>query len=171
MPIFLVIPVFAMLKLILILSFSLYAVAQIGGRDHGQLRPGLLAAQKAALLPAPARKPSPDLIVVQTAYTPPATDPSLPIVLPLVRPDAPAVAASPAPAPRPEDDIEVRYVTARSVNVREGPSTDYPVVGRLMRGEAALVLWTEDNGWSHISIEGDGIAGYVSGAYLGTEAP
>lgn len=169
------IPVFIMLKLMLLLSVSLYAVMQIGGRDHGQLRPGLLAAREAALNPAPAKTPQPAPVLVEAADTPPAQDPSLPLVLPLVRADTPVVTATviPAdqPAPLPEDESDVRYVVVRSVNVREGPSTDYPVVGRLTRGEAALVLWTEDNGWSHISIEGDGIAGYVSGNYLSTEAP
>lgn len=159
-----------MFKLILLLSLSLYAVAQIGGRDHGQLRPGLLAAQQAALRPEPVRPlPEPDL--VPAAYTPPTAAPSLPLVLPLVRAEMPAATASPMPAPQPETDGAVRYVLARSVNVREGPSTDYPVIGRITRSEAVLVLWTEGNGWSHISIEGDGISGYVSGDLLGPEAP
>lgn len=162
-----------MLKLILILCLSLYVVAQVGGRDHGQLRPGLLAARETARQSVPVRAADPDQIVVQAVYTPPTTEPSLPIVLPLVRADAPTVVATVVdpPAPQPDDGTEVRYVTARSVNVREGPSTDYPVVGRLTRGEAALVLWSEDNGWSHISIEGDGIAGYVSDAFLSATAP
>lgn len=77
---------------------------------------------------------------------------------------AEAVALALGNAVPPENPIW--HVTARSVNVRSGPCTDSPVVGRVTRGEAVSLVWMEDNGWARILIEGDGIAGYVSTDFL-----
>ena len=63
------------------------------------------------------------------------------------------------------------YVAGRSVNVRGGPSTNNPVVGRLGRGEAVLVVWVEGNGWARVRVEGDGIDGYISAGLLTDQAP
>lgn len=72
-------------------------------------------------------------------------------------------AAAPAP--------EVWYVTGRSVNVRLDPSTDAPIVGKLLRGDAALVLADTGAGWVRVSVEGDGVTGYVSTDFLSPTAP
>ncbi len=60
----------------------------------------------------------------------------------------------------------IGYVDAEQVNVREGPSTDNPVLTRLGRGEAVTIVATDASGWARIRIEGDGLEGYMSMDYL-----
>lgn len=173
-----------MLRLLLPLCFSLFLVMLIGGRDHGQLRPGLLSAQQNRMATAAAPQPPsppPALTPVQTsvepaiepalrkaAFTRPLPEDRLPLSLPLVRPDSspPEVRVVASPLTETLDGQEIRFIRARSVNVREGPSTQTDVIGQLAQGEAILVLWTEDNGWAHVLVEGDGIAGYVKADLL-----
>jgi Bacterial SH3 domain len=71
--------------------------------------------------------------------------------------------ATPAP--------DVWYVTGRSVNVRADPTTDAPIVGKLYRGDAALVLADNGAGWAQVTVEGDGVSGYVSMDFLSQSAP
>lgn len=61
----------------------------------------------------------------------------------------------------------IRRVTANSVNVRGGPSTQNAVVGRLTRGEEVEVLATDPSGWVQVRVQGDGVEGWVSGKLLG----
>lgn len=59
----------------------------------------------------------------------------------------------------------VWLVSATSVNVRQGPSTDTSVVGKLANGEAVTVVSVEGD-WARIMIEGDGLEGYVAARFL-----
>jgi hypothetical protein len=156
----------------------------IGGRDYGQLRPGLIAVQQghaASAAVVQPLSPSPAVTQVQTRVEPaiepdlrqaafirPLPDDRLPLSLPLVRPDIspPEVRVVASPLTETLDGQEIRFIRARSVNVREGPSTQTDVIGQLAQGEAILVLWTEDNGWAHVLVEGDGFAGYVKADLL-----
>ncbi|WP_299551997.1 SH3 domain-containing protein [uncultured Tateyamaria sp.] len=52
-----------------------------------------------------------------------------------------------APDTTDETPFDVRAVSARSVNVRGGPGTDYSVVNRLARGDKVEVLEDPGNGW------------------------
>lgn len=61
----------------------------------------------------------------------------------------------------------IRRVTANSINVRGGPSTQNPVVGRLARDEEVEVLATDPSGWVLVRVQGDGVEGWVSGRLLG----
>lgn len=61
---------------------------------------------------------------------------------------------------------DIRTVSASSVNVRLGPSTETSVVGRLSAGEAVRVLGAVDSEWVEIAIEGDGLSGYVAARFL-----
>jgi len=83
--------------------------------------------------------------------------------------EAPVDAGEVATIPEPAQDI--RYVTARSLNVRSGPSTTFEVVDRLAFGEATLVLTDSGNGWVEIRIEGDGVIGYTASRFLTSEEP
>jgi uncharacterized protein YgiM (DUF1202 family) len=74
-------------------------------------------------------------------------------------------------APQPQTAGDVAYVAAASVNVREGPGTGNPVITKLTRGEAVLIVSTDDSGWARIRIEGDGLEGFMSLEYLSTNAP
>lgn len=163
------IPGDAMIHLTLLLCASLFVILLIGGRDHGQLRPGLAAAGRATEPPPqvmPAAAVSASAPATPAASTPVAVD--MPLVLPLVRQPAPLAEAVVA---GPEGGGEILYVDVRAVNVRSGPGTGHAIIGKLTRGEAALVLETGVSGWSRILIEGDGIEGYVSSGYLTPEPP
>jgi uncharacterized protein YgiM (DUF1202 family) len=78
------------------------------------------------------------------------------------------IASSDAVLPPASD---VWYVTGRSVNVREGPSIDAPIVGKLLRGDSALMLADNGAGWAQVTVEGDGVTGYVSMDFISPEAP
>ena len=66
---------------------------------------------------------------------------------------------------------DVWYVTAASVNVREGPSTDTAVVEKLARGEAVSVSFDEGSEWARVTIQGDGVEGYIALRLLSPDAP
>ncbi len=115
----------------------------------------------AALTEATAAVPSlTDLSVAQ-----PGAQSGLTLALPLVD----ARKTPPAPAVVNVDAVQptVQYVTASSVNVRQGPSAETEALARLPRGEAVLVLPSDTPGWSMIRIEGDGIEGYIASRFLG----
>lgn len=78
-----------------------------------------------------------------------------------------------AARPTPEAIAEgtIWYVTASSVNVRSGPSTDTAIVGKLGNGEATLMLAAVDDEWARIVVQGDGMEGYVALRFLSAEAP
>ncbi len=70
-----------------------------------------------------------------------------------------------------ESDGSVWVVQATSVNVRQGPSTDTSVVGKLSAGEAVTVIAQADADWVQIMIEGDGVEGYVAARFLAPASP
>ena len=61
-----------------------------------------------------------------------------------------------------------RYVTASSLNVRSGASTNYRALGRLAHGSAVSVLGTSGD-WARINYGGR--AGYVHTTYLSATRP
>lgn len=89
----------------------------------------------------------------------------------LADPLAEALPAEPAPEPATDATGEIWYVSADSVNVRELPSTDSGILGKLTAGEAALIIADVDGEWARIVIQGDGMEGYVALRYLSPVAP
>jgi uncharacterized protein YgiM (DUF1202 family) len=170
-----------MYKLLTILCASLFLTLLIGGRDYGQKRTGLTAATSAQSTLRPVIQP--EAIVTKAAYAPAATPiVTGPVVQPMVvealqaRIDTAGASPSQEPvgtvrAPESAGQSDIRYVTAAAVNVRQGPSTRNDVIGRLTRGEAALVVVADENGWSRIRIEGDGIEGFVASRLLTDKDP
>lgn len=63
-------------------------------------------------------------------------------------------------------EVVLGEVTASRVNVRSGPSTSNEVLGQVHRSDIVQVLSPIENGWVKISIEGDGVSGYMSAEYL-----
>ena len=190
-----------MLRLTFLLCSSLFLVMLLGGRDFGQLRPGLVQAEAGAdALPATADVPAVETVAL-------ASDaPETPVVVHAIVPDpvivkAPVVAVAldaevaPAPVPvEPESTVftlsnyadpapeagvapeqaaegEIWYVAGNSLNVRAGPSTDDAIVGKLSRGEAMLMVSRDGGDWAQVRIEGDGIEGYVATRFLTAELP
>jgi len=68
--------------------------------------------------------------------------------------------------PAPEPERIIWYVTGSRVNVREGPSTDHAVLGKVLYGDAAEVISDPDADWVKIRIEGDGVEGYISKRFM-----
>lgn len=71
------------------------------------------------------------------------------------------------------------YVTASSLNVRSGPSSNYTVVGSLSKADNVKVIESYSNGWKKVQYsyyDFDSYSyrtktGYVSGSYLSTSNP
>ena len=148
-----------MIRMLLTLCMCMLAVLLIWGEGSGRQTDTTASLSDPE---SPRRIPA----LQAAAYTPAEPTSALPLVLPLVTPPAPEVQAT-----APEAAMDLRYITAQTVNVREGPSTEFPVIGKLTRGEATRLLWLEDNGWAHIILEGDGLTGFVSGEFLSSNAP
>ncbi len=181
-----------MLKLIALLCAAMFGVLLIAGEDRGQMRPGLanapltplevtsepaqvvLAANPvAAADAAPADVASVSAPVTITPPATPATEPvnedsvfSLATYSdePLEQPLDQSVAA-------PQNLGDLAWVDAASVNVREGPGTDNPVLTKLSRGEAVTIVSVDQTGWARIRLEGDGLEGFMSMEYLSATAP
>lgn len=179
-----------MFRLLLLLSISMFLVMLIGGEDRGQLRHGLIAAapeekpaevtQLAADAPAspvsgdvnlanfvPLSPPVPEPAVQRST---PAPEPvvAAPVVVAAPKADVQQVALAPEPEPEP---LPLLFVNSNAINVRQGPSTSYSVVGRLTRDEAVLAIEPEQNGWVRIRIEGDGVEGFVAARLLTDRDP
>jgi uncharacterized protein YraI len=82
---------------------------------------------------------------------------------------APVVPPSSAPPPPPTETGAPTATATTAVNVRSGPSTDYPVLGVAQAGASAEIAGiSEDGGWWQVrvstSLSPDGLA-WVSGDY------
>jgi hypothetical protein len=181
-----------MLKLIALLCAAMFGVLLIAGEDRGQMRPGLAnapiqpaqstpepestpavvvaAAPVAPVDAAPADVASVSAPVTVNAATTPATEAAIAetvFSLANYSDEAPVEVAQ----AEPQTAGDLAYVDAQSVNVREGPGTDNPVLAKLTRGEAVTIVSTDDAGWARIRLEGDGLEGFMSMEYLSATAP
>jgi uncharacterized protein YgiM (DUF1202 family) len=97
---------------------------------------------------------------------------------PPVEPSDPVEPEDPIENPEPPDDsggtvidptdpyLGRFQVTAYALNLREGPSTSEPVVGRLVKGDVIFAIEsTEDGGWRKV-LKDDGTEGWCSAQYL-----
>lgn len=168
-----------MIRLTLALLAVMFLTFLIAGADHGQVRYGLMTTGGT---PVAAETRSPATVsdgpsqaatdVVDAVYVPTQTliDPPDATTAPAVQTELPAdvTSAEPAVAPLAEPEKLVLFIAAKTVNVREGPGKDFAVIDKLSRGEAVTVvsLAADPEGWTLITIQGDGIEGYVSNALL-----
>ncbi len=177
-----------MYRLLTFLGAFLFLALLIGGRDYGQQRFGLRDApppgtDTARVQPAPIEVIPSAPAIIAARYEPtaiaeaPAPVAPAPLVpAPFVE-EATAVAAlapaaeAEAPAPLSETSLPVRYVSATAINVRQGPSTNDAVIGRLTRGEAVSIVGDAGDGWVQVRIEGDGIDGFVAARLLAESDP
>mgnify|MGYP002641455837 CR=1 FL=1 len=81
--------------------------------------------------------------------------------------DPPTDPPSTDPVIDPTDPFLGRFqVTAYALNLREGPSTSYSVVSRLVKGDVIIAIEsTEDGGWRKVQKD-DGVEGWCSAQYL-----
>jgi uncharacterized protein YgiM (DUF1202 family) len=177
-----------MLKLIALLCAAMFGVLLIAGEDRGQMRPGLANAPIEPVETAPVEAAPIVLAVAPVASEDEAPADVASVSAPVIV-DSPTTPASEnaieetvfslatygdeplAPTPEPQTSGDLAYVDAASVNVREGPSTDNPVITKLTRGEAVTIVSTDDTGWARIRLEGDGLEGFMSMEYLSATAP
>lgn len=149
-----------MIRLTLALLATMFLTFMIAGADRGQVRYGLSAETRS---PQTITAPAPQDDPVAVVYVP-----SQPVIM------APQTAVGPAPVPAVQvtplaaPERLVRFIAVNAANVREGPSKDFAVVEKLTRGEAVTILAASDDpeGWTLITIEGDGLEGYVFNALL-----
>ncbi|MGQ0567034.1 MAG: SH3 domain-containing protein [Gemmobacter sp.] len=178
-----------MWKLLTLLGLVMFLTMLIGGRDGGQVREGLMdVAETAPAVTAAAFDPDkiePAEAPVELATFVPVAPPALaePVTVPVAAAplpeSAPVVEAAVAPVadavPEPVTEtppvLPVRYVDAGSINLRDGPSTGHPVIGKLRRNEAVSVVGDAGDGWVLVRIEGDGAEGYVAARLLTDSAP
>lgn len=69
-------------------------------------------------------------------------------------------AAEGPPAP------DIRRITGRGVNLRQGPGTIYGLVARLKLGQEVQVLSDQVNGWLRLKVLPDGQVGWISANLL-----
>lgn len=60
---------------------------------------------------------------------------------------------------------DLREVTGDTVNLREGPGTNFNVVNRLTRGTVISLLDTGPDGWVYIEV--NGLTGWMSSDFIG----
>ena len=75
----------------------------------------------------------------------------------------------PAAADRAWPDL--REVTANSVNMRGGPGTGYPVIGRMTRGQQVEVLSDAGTGWLRLRDVENNRAGWIAASLISRKAP
>ncbi len=166
-----------MFRYLLLLGGALFLALTIAGVDRGQLRAGLTGAYA---LPPPvplvraAAARAGDTPVTLASYT--AEEPAADVLLPEVAalPDDPAaepVAAAAATEPPAPAALPVMWIDASSVNLREAPSTEAPVIGKLTRNEAVTVVAEAADGWLRVRLEGDGGEGFVAARFLSARDP
>ena len=155
-----------MIRLTVLLCGGLFAVLLIAGQDKGQLRQGLETPAVLALVQEPAAAlQAPEPVEPVAKISEAVFVPTQPVRVLAAVPTR--VIAQSAP---PEAEPENRWatVTARSANVRSGPSTSNAVIGRLSGGEQVMFVIEDDpvSGWNLVRIEGDGVEGYVAARLL-----
>lgn len=166
-----------MFKLMSLLAAGMFLTLLIGGEDHGQKRQGLVGVDPVSRpvlreVAATTKTPKPDVTLANFApvtVQPPKPQKavqSAPIAGAFVVMEAEEPAVEPVIAKVEPETLPVLYVNSKSVNVRGGPSTDYEVVGRLVRAEAVTVVSAAVDGWVQIRIEGDGVEGFIAARLL-----
>lgn len=90
--------------------------------------------------------------------------------------ELPPIESPSAEAPATEEPYNVTpadgiyYVTSSGgLNVRQGPSIQYDIIGNLPYGEKITITGTVNNNWFEISYEDTN--GYIFSKYVSTEAP
>lgn len=76
-------------------------------------------------------------------------------------------AADPTPpAPPAESYLDIRQIRASRVNMRQGPGTIYPVIGRLLAGDEVLVVEDSGTGWLQLRTQNGQKIGWVAASLV-----
>jgi uncharacterized protein YgiM (DUF1202 family) len=74
----------------------------------------------------------------------------------------PSIAVDAAYSPEPETVVDMRFITGKSVNMRNGPGTGYSVTDRLVSGQQVQVLQEPGNGWLKLKVLETGHVGWMA---------
>jgi len=72
----------------------------------------------------------------------------------------------PVVAPDPEPERDVRRVTGTRVNMRFGPGTNFPVIGKLQMGQQVEVLEDDGNGWVRLRLQQGSQVGWIAASLV-----
>ncbi|WP_254439015.1 SH3 domain-containing protein [Ruegeria arenilitoris] len=72
-------------------------------------------------------------------------------------------AAAPAPAEPPKD---IRIVSGTRVNMRDGPGTIYPIIGKARMGQQVEVLSESGTGWLRLRVLPEQQVGWISSSLI-----
>lgn len=114
-----------------------------------------------------------DLEVIVVANIQPATPPTAtPLPTATAAPtNVPVPTATPVPTTPPTPAVPFAVVSAATINVRSGPSTDYPVVGSLVAGQSCAITGRNQAAtWWQLSCTG-GVSGWAFGDLLALAGP
>jgi hypothetical protein len=146
-----------------------------GGSDFAPQRRVAKAEPPAVAAPAPAPEPPapapPAPPAAPDPAPPPAEAPAAPLpddglqFTSLADPSVTTAVVVPEPEALPRD---LRIVTGSRVNMREGPSTAYPIVLTLNGGTMTEVLEQDPGGWARVRVLDAGVEGWISGRMLGS---
>ncbi|WP_254429028.1 SH3 domain-containing protein [Ruegeria arenilitoris] len=75
----------------------------------------------------------------------------------------PETAAAPAPAEPPKD---IRIVSGTRVNMRDGPGTIYPIIGKARMGQQVEVLSESGTGWLRLRVLPEQQVGWISSSLI-----
>ncbi len=114
---------------------------------------------------APAPEVTPVAMITPVAVMTPVASPE-PVAEPAVAEAVAEVMAEVEAETTPEPERIIWYVTGSRVNVREGPSTNYTVLGKVLYGDAAEIISDPNADWVKIRIEGDGVEGYIAKRFM-----
>lgn len=81
-------------------------------------------------------------------------------------PETLAALAAPEPA-----GPDMRQVTANAVNMRGGPGTGYPVIGRMTRGQNVEILSDAGTGWLRLRDVENNKVGWIAASLISRKAP
>lgn len=119
-----------------------------------------------ATIPKPTLTPSPTAGQGNTQPAAPAQPAEAPTVEPTATPAPPTAEPATQEPPTPEP-VAAFSVNSASVNVRSGPGTAFPVIGRLNRGQSFPITGkNEDGSWWQFAYNGK--TGWVIGSNVST---
>lgn len=68
-------------------------------------------------------------------------------------------------------NVQLRWISAGTANVRAAPNKRSALAGKIGRGGAVHVMWTEPNGWVRIRAAAGEVTGFVHKSLLTADAP
>ncbi len=164
-------------RLLVLLCLSLFSVMSVFGNGPPRTARYAMAAQATSVLQSGIRVlPAPERVVkVDAAPKPAATIPVVPVLAlaqgndrPLLVEDRPQVEdlADALPA-----NLQLRWITARTANVRAEPNKRSALAGKIGLGGAVHVMWAEPNGWVRVRSAAGDVSGFVHKSLLTETAP